>query len=57
MESLQVERLTFFYMMRKGMLSSLKTSLIDMAILLKSNQDNLSDIIISEKKNIRINLS
>ena len=57
MESLQVDRLTFFYMMRKGMLSSLKTSLIDMAILLKSNQDNLSDIIISEKKNIRINLS
>lgn len=39
-----------FYMMRKGMLSSLKTSLIDMAILLKSNQDNLSDIIISEKR-------
>lgn len=39
-----------FYMMRKGMLSSLKTSLIDMVILLKSNQDNLSDIIISEKR-------
>lgn len=39
-----------FYMMRKGMLSSLKTSLIDMAILLKSNQDNLSDIIISGKR-------
>ena len=57
MESLQVEILTFFYMMRKGMLSSLKTSLIDMAILLKINQDNLSDIIISEKKNIRIILS
>lgn len=50
MESLQVEILTFFYMMRKGMLSSLKTSLIDMAILLKINQDNLSDIIISEKR-------